>query len=69
LRAFHDIEFSLDYPTQAEQDAQRGPGKLGAHSPAGRALCEMGVPVTIVAVMMKANYLRLTEVARVAKTI
>src|SRR6516165_3611806 len=26
LRAFHDIEFSLDYPTHAEQDAQRGPG-------------------------------------------
>ena len=26
LRAFHDIEFSLDYPTQTEQDAQRGPG-------------------------------------------
>src|SRR5215470_876567 len=24
LRAFHDVEFSLDYPTQAEQDAQRG---------------------------------------------
>src|ERR1700690_2447551 len=26
LRAFHDIEFSLDYATQAEQDAPRGPG-------------------------------------------
>src|SRR4051794_12351204 len=26
LEAFHDIEFSLDYPTQAEQDAQRGHG-------------------------------------------
>src|SRR5437870_2179618 len=26
LRAFHDIEFALDYPTQAEQDAQREPG-------------------------------------------
>src|SRR6185312_15152122 len=26
LRAFHDIEFSLDYPTQVEQDAQRGNG-------------------------------------------
>src|SRR5215831_9044188 len=26
LRAFHDIEFSLDYSTQAEQDAQRGDG-------------------------------------------
>src|SRR6185437_1660963 len=26
VRAFHDIEFSLDYPTRTEQDAQRGPG-------------------------------------------
>src|SRR5260370_13143486 len=26
LRAFHDLEFSLDYPTREEQDAQRGPG-------------------------------------------
>src|SRR3954469_10151545 len=26
LRAFHDIEFSLDYATQAQQDAQRGQG-------------------------------------------
>src|SRR5262245_32123081 len=26
LRAFHDIEFSLDYPNETEQDAQRGPG-------------------------------------------
>src|SRR5690348_5973230 len=25
-QAFHDIEFSLDYPTEALQDAQRGPG-------------------------------------------
>src|SRR5205823_2042842 len=26
LCAFHDVEFSLDYPTEAEQDAQRGHG-------------------------------------------
>ena len=26
LAAFADIEFSLDYPTEAEQDDQRGPG-------------------------------------------
>src|SRR5579864_4613410 len=26
LRAFHDIEFSLDYPTELEQDAQRAAG-------------------------------------------
>src|ERR1700752_1971431 len=26
LRYFHDVEFSLDYPTEVEQDAQRGYG-------------------------------------------
>lgn len=67
LRAFHDVEFSLDYPTQAEQDAQRGPGNWDLiHQQAGRCL-RLGVPVTIIAVMMKANFSRLTEVAYVAK--
>jgi radical SAM protein with 4Fe4S-binding SPASM domain len=67
LRAFHDIEFSLDYPTQAEQDAQRGPGNWSlVHQQAQRCV-SLGVPVTIIAVMMKPNYLRLADVARVAK--
>ncbi len=67
LRAFHDIEFSLDYPTQAEQDAQRGNGNWELiHRQAERCV-RLSVPVTIVAVMMKANYLRLAQVARVAK--
>src|SRR5258707_2824376 len=67
LRAFHDIEFSLDYPTQAEQDAQRGNGNWDLiHRQAERCVT-LGVPVTIIAVMMKANYLRLAVVARVAK--
>jgi radical SAM protein with 4Fe4S-binding SPASM domain len=67
LRAFHDIEFSLDYPTQAEQDAQRGPGNWALiHEQAARCV-RLGVPVTIIAVMMKSNYLRLAEVARVGK--
>jgi len=67
LRAFHDIEFSLDYPTQAEQDAQRGNGNWGLiHGQAERCV-GLGMPVTVVAVMMKANYMRLAEVAQVAK--
>jgi radical SAM protein with 4Fe4S-binding SPASM domain len=67
LRAFHDVEFSLDYPTQAEQDGQRGPGNWELiHQQAERCV-RLGVPVTIIAVMMKANYLRLVDVARVAK--
>jgi len=67
LCAFHDIEFSLDYATQAEQDAQRGQGNWALiHKQAERCL-RLGLPVTIIAVMMKSNYLRLADVARVAK--
>jgi radical SAM protein with 4Fe4S-binding SPASM domain len=67
VRAFHDVEFSLDYPTAAEQDAQRGAGNWSLiHEQATRCR-RLGVPVTITAVMMKANYLRLADVARVAK--
>src|SRR5215831_15984792 len=67
LRGFHDIEFSLDYPTEAEQDAQRGPGNWGLiHQQAERCV-RLGVPVTFIAVMMKSNYSRLADVARVAK--
>jgi radical SAM protein with 4Fe4S-binding SPASM domain len=67
LRAFHDIEFSLDYPTEAEQDAQRGNGNWELIHQQAERCARLGVPVTIIAVMMKANYLRLAEVARVAK--
>jgi radical SAM protein with 4Fe4S-binding SPASM domain len=67
LRAFHDIEFSLDYPTAAEQDGQRGAGNWALIQEQAERCVRLGVPVTIVAVMMKSNYLRLGDVARVAK--
>src|SRR5579864_5542156 len=67
LRAFHDIEFYLDYPTQAEQDAQRGPGNWALIYEQAERCVRLGNPVTIIAVMMKSNYLRLADVARVAK--
>jgi len=67
LRAFHDVEFSLDYATQKEQDAQRGTGNWELiHRQAERCV-QLGVPVTIIAVMMKANFTRLAGVARIAK--
>jgi radical SAM protein with 4Fe4S-binding SPASM domain len=67
LRAFHDIEFSLDYSTEEKQDAQRGAGNWALiHEQAERCV-RLGIPVTFIAVMMKANYLGLANVARVAK--
>ena len=68
VRAFHDVEFSLDYPNRAEQDAQRGAGNWDLIGEQAARCRQLGVPVTIVAVMMKTNYTRLTDVARVAKT-
>jgi radical SAM protein with 4Fe4S-binding SPASM domain len=67
LSAFHDIEFSLDYPTEAEQDAQRGPGNWSLIHEQAKRCAKLGIPVTVIAVMMKSNYLRLAEAARVAK--
>ncbi len=67
LSAFHDIEFSLDYPTQAEQDAQRGLGNWALIQEQAERCVRLHVPVTIIAVMMKSNYLRLADVARVAQ--
>ena len=67
VTAFRDIEFSLDYPTEAEQDRQRGPGNWRLiHEQTAR--CRMlGVPVTFIAVMMRSNFDRLAEIAKVAK--
>ena len=67
LRAFHDIEFSLDYPTAAEQDAQRGPGNWALIHEQAERCRKLHISITIIALMMKSNYLRLAEVAQVAK--
>jgi radical SAM protein with 4Fe4S-binding SPASM domain len=67
VTAFHDVEFSLDYPTEAEQDRQRGPENWRLiHEQAAR--CRgLGVSVTFIAVMMRSNFDRLAEVADIAK--
>ncbi|HZV20653.1 MAG TPA: radical SAM protein [Hyphomicrobiales bacterium] len=67
LRAFHEIEFSLDYPNEREQDAQRGAGNWALiHEQAARC-GKLGVPVTFIAVMMRSNFGRLAEIAKIAK--
>jgi radical SAM protein with 4Fe4S-binding SPASM domain len=67
LAAFKDLEFSLDYPSEAEQDAQRGPGNWALlHEQAARCR-RLGVPVTFIAVMMQSNFDRLAGIAKIAK--
>jgi radical SAM protein with 4Fe4S-binding SPASM domain len=68
VTAFADVEFSLDYPNEAEQDRQRGPGNWRLlHEQAARCR-RLGVPVTFIAVMMRSNFDRLAEIAEIAAT-
>jgi radical SAM protein with 4Fe4S-binding SPASM domain len=63
VTAFKDVEFSLDYPNEAEQDAQRGSGNWRLlHEQAARCR-RLGVPVTFIAVMMRSNFDRLADIA------
>ena len=67
LSFFHDIEFSLDYDNEAQQDAQRGAGNWAlVHRQAERCR-NAGTAVTIIAVMMKSNFRNLASLAQVAK--
>jgi MoaA/NifB/PqqE/SkfB family radical SAM enzyme len=67
LTAFHDIEFSLDYPTEAEQDRQRGPGNWSLINKQAARCRDLGVSVTFIAVMMRSNFDRLADIAEIVK--
>jgi radical SAM protein with 4Fe4S-binding SPASM domain len=66
LRTFRHVEFSLDFATESEQDAWRGPGNWALVLRETARARGLGVAVTVVAVMMRTNYDRLPAIARVA---
>lgn len=66
LQAFADVEFSIDYPTRVEQDAQRGEGNWDLVMEQAARCRRLGISVTFIAVMMRTNFDRLHEIAEVA---
>ncbi len=67
ILVFTDVEFSLDYPNEREQDLQRGGGNWRLlHEQAARCR-RLGVPVTFIAVMMRSNFDRMADIAKIAK--
>jgi radical SAM protein with 4Fe4S-binding SPASM domain len=66
VKRFHSIEFSLDFPTEAEHDAFRGQGNWRTVMACLERCAGLGVPVTVTAVMMRINHDRLADLARVA---
>ena len=67
VQAFADVEFSIDYPTREEQDAQRGPGNWDLVMQQAARCRALGVGVTFIAVMMRTNFDRLHAIAAVAR--
>lgn len=56
LRAFHDVEVSIDFATAAEQDAFRGPGNWQLVHQALERCHKLGIEVSILATLMRTNY-------------
>lgn len=65
LSRLHSVEFSLDYPTEAEQDAWRAPGNWRKCWDGIERCQRLGVRVAVIAVMMSTNYTRLSELAAI----
>ncbi len=61
-----DLEFSLDFATEAEQDSWRGPGNWRLVFEQAARAQKLGVAVTFIAVMMRTNYDRLAELGSLA---
>jgi MoaA/NifB/PqqE/SkfB family radical SAM enzyme len=66
LRGFHSIEVSIDFPTEAEQDAFRAPGNWQGCLDVLARCRRLGVTAGVTAVMMSTNYDRLAPIARLA---
>ncbi len=66
LSSFADLEFSLDFATEAEQDSWRGAGNWRLVLDQTARAQTLGVSVTIIAVMMRTNYDKLPEIGTLA---
>lgn len=66
LRSFREVEVSIDFPTEGEQDAFRGRGNWARVMAAIQRAQRLGVTVTVLSVMMKTNFRRLADIAAVA---
>ncbi|HTX54470.1 MAG TPA: radical SAM protein [Candidatus Baltobacteraceae bacterium] len=67
LRSLAEVEFSFDFPTRDEQDRFRGSGAWDLAMRSLNRCRALGLSITIIAVMMRTNFRRLPEVARLAR--
>jgi MoaA/NifB/PqqE/SkfB family radical SAM enzyme len=67
LRMFHDVDVSIDFPTEKEQDRFRGQGNWDLVHQAIARCRSLNIPVSILATLMVINYTRMDELAGLAR--
>ncbi len=67
LQAFQDVEVSIDYPTETEQNAFRGEGNWTLVHKAIERCHTLGVEVSILATLMSVNYGKMDAMVELAR--
>jgi MoaA/NifB/PqqE/SkfB family radical SAM enzyme len=67
LDAFHDVEVSIDFPTEVEQDSFRGSGNWKLVHQAIERCQRNGVEVSILTTLMKVNYNKMGSMVALAR--
>jgi MoaA/NifB/PqqE/SkfB family radical SAM enzyme len=67
LMAFKDVEVSIDFPSEHEQDAWRGEGNWALVHEAIDRCKKQGVEISILATMMKPNYAQMDRMVALAR--
>lgn len=68
MKRFHDVEVSIDFATEREQDAFRGVGNWRDVHRAIDRCRKLGVQVSILATMMSNNYVQMDKLAALARS-
>lgn len=63
LKTFHEVEFSIDFPTEEEQDAFRGEGNWRRILSGIERCSKLGLEVSVLAVLMNRNHSKLGKLA------
>ena len=69
LRAFHDVELSIDFATEREQDLFRGPGNWRDVHAAIERCRGLGIEVSILTTLMSVNYHQMEEMVALARSV
>ena len=68
LKMFGDVELSIDFPTEPEQDAFRGSGNWSLVHQAIERCHELGIEVSILSTLMTTNFDKMDQMVSLARS-